>query len=129
MSADQKMLVRFRTERIKRARKASKYNLDEAGPEEILTHKGQALNLDDYDDDSKFQHASDDEEDGELQREIVDQLHFGGGYGSGPTDGARRKSKAETLEEIIQRSKVSSELRDAVLRFWVLCLTFCQPWL
>jgi nucleolar protein 14 len=78
MSLEEKMFLRFQKEKIIKARKSGMYNLDEkSDDEEVLTHKGQALGASNLTDADAF---SDEEEDAALGREIVDSLHFGGGF-------------------------------------------------
>lgn len=109
MSLEEKMFLRFQKERSKKARNSSLYNLGEEGEEAVLTHKGQILgesNLMDHDD---FE-SSDDEEagNGKLNKDVVNSLHFGGGFVPKEQDGgsAPKKGRLEALQEIVMKSKM-----------------------
>lgn len=71
------MWARMQKDRNQRSQRGSVFNLgDAAGPSESLTHRGQALGSD-YRHDDDVQ--SNDDKDDDLDAEVVDKLHFGGG--------------------------------------------------
>lgn len=71
------MWARMQRDRNQRSQRGSVFNLgDAAGPSETLTHRGQALGSDYRHDDGV--HSNDDKDD-DLDAEVVDKLHFGGG--------------------------------------------------
>ncbi len=127
LSLEEKMLLRFQKERQKRARKsgAGRFNLEDPDEDEdeygglMLTHKGKALGAGGADDDYQDQDglaSSDDDEDGRgLNKQIVKELHFGGGGQKRPSPedeeghygpGAAKRTRAELMEEIIAKSKL-----------------------
>ena len=86
MTPEERMLARVVRERVSRSKRTSKYQLDDTGDEELLTHKGKTL----LDTNNKGQLAksaaedvllsSDDELDFHGQLDKVDtDMHFGGG--------------------------------------------------
>ena len=71
------MFMSFQKEKIKKVRNSSIFNLDSYNDDnEILTHKGKILSDGNYDDND---FVSDDDDNGALNKEVVDHLHFGGG--------------------------------------------------
>lgn len=100
------MLERFTKER-QRASKGTIFNLE---GEEQLTHYGQSLsNLDDFDDVGLPMDEDEDDDPGQLDRDIVGRVHFGG-FGDKDEDETdhnsdRKKSKAEVMAELIAKSK------------------------
>ncbi|KAG2366802.1 nucleolar protein 14 [Suillus spraguei] len=106
MSLEERMLERFTKER-QRASKGTIFNLE---GEEQLTHYGQSLsNLDDFDDVGLPMDEDDDDDQGQLDRDIVGRTHFGG-FGDKDEDETdhntdRKKSKAEVMAELIAKSK------------------------
>lgn len=71
------MWARMQKDRNQRSRGGSVFNLgDDGGPNEVLTHRGQALGNNDGSEDGQQ-----DDEDDDLDAEVVDKLHFGGGGG------------------------------------------------
>jgi nucleolar protein 14 len=119
MSLEEKMFVRFQKERLKKARNASIFNLDSGAGQDTLTHKGKILGEGgSYNDDDG---SSDDEEDDKsLGRDVVSQLHFGGGLipkkvptnssADGDQDQQQPQQQArgrlEALQEIVMKSKL-----------------------
>ena len=109
MSLEEKMFLRFQKERSKKARNSSLYNLGDEGEEAMLTHKGQILgesNVMDHDD---FASSDDDEAgSGKLNKDVVNSLHFGGGFVPKEQDGgsAPKKGRLEALQEIVMKSKM-----------------------
>ncbi|XP_041985425.1 nucleolar protein 14 homolog [Aricia agestis] len=103
LSAEDKMLARFASERAKHHSKKSIYNLAD---DEILTHRGQTLEQIEKFDDPR---SSDDEDEekkfGGLDNEFVGEGHFGGGFlsKSDTKDGA--KSHKDLIEQLIAESK------------------------
>ncbi|KDO27185.1 hypothetical protein SPRG_07434 [Saprolegnia parasitica CBS 223.65] len=114
MSLEDKMLARFQTERKKQyqqQRNASKFNLaDETNDneEEFLTHRGQKI--DDYDAFDGHEGSDMDEEDrafeNKLGRELVNQLHFGGGSAATGDEPAKKKTHEEIMHEVMMKSKM-----------------------
>ncbi|OQS07646.1 nucleolar protein [Thraustotheca clavata] len=119
MSLEDKMLARFQTERKKQyqqQRNASKFNLnddDDNGDneEDFLTHRGQKI--DDYENlEGAGDFGSDmDEEDrafeNKLGREMVHQLHFGGGANDSNKDSeGKKKTHEEIMHEVMMKSKM-----------------------
>ncbi|OJA07999.1 hypothetical protein AZE42_01078 [Rhizopogon vesiculosus] len=104
MSLDERMLERFTKER-QRAAKGNVFNLED---EEELTHYGQSLSkLDDFDNFGLPMDEDDDEDPGQIDRDIVGREHFGG-FGDTneeDRDPDRKKSKAEVMAEVIAKSK------------------------
>lgn len=71
------MWARMQRDRNQRSQRGSVFNLgDNAGPSESLTHQGQALSSDYGHDDGVH---DDNDKDDDLDAEVVNQLHFGGG--------------------------------------------------
>ncbi|OAD69877.1 hypothetical protein PHYBLDRAFT_115842 [Phycomyces blakesleeanus NRRL 1555(-)] len=107
LTPEEKMLERFTKEKQRNARSGgSMFNLDD-DEEADLTHYGQSLgDMDDFDDAGL--ELSDDEESGQLNRNIVNKMHFGGFEGDKENgeDGERHKSKNEVMKEIIAKSKL-----------------------
>ncbi|TYZ66247.1 hypothetical protein PybrP1_009924 [[Pythium] brassicae (nom. inval.)] len=119
MSLEDKMMARFQTERKRKLRNASAFALHDSddeggdgdGDDLFLTHRG--ARIDDYDtlnNDGALE-PDDDVDDAhsrEMDREIVNKLHFGGG-GSGPDgvgDDGRKKSHKEIMQEVMLKSKM-----------------------
>ncbi|KAG2149303.1 nucleolar protein 14 [Suillus clintonianus] len=106
MSLEERMLERFTKER-QRASKGTIFNLE---GEEELTHYGQSLsNLDDFDDVGLPMDEDEDDDNGQMDRDIVGKAHFGG-FGDKDEDETdhnpdRKKSKAEVMTELIAKSK------------------------
>lgn len=70
---EEKMWARMQRERNQRSRSVGMLNLgDGEGLSDLLTHKGRALGTN-YQDDTQS------DEDDNLNAEVVDRLHFGGG--------------------------------------------------
>ena len=100
------MFLRLQKEKIKKSKDSSIYNLD-SNPEEMLTHKGSILgnsNINEND-------FSDDEDDENLNKEVVNRLHFGGGLiekSNHSNDDMMSKpiSRGDTLQDIIMKSKM-----------------------
>ena len=119
MSLEEKMFLRFQKEKVKKARNMSLYNLDGDENEAVLTHKGAALGASNMPYDNGWS-GSDEEDDNKLSREVVDNLHFGGGFipKSSSTEANshddKHKSKSEILQEIVMKSKLHKmERREA----------------
>ena len=81
MTAEEKAIARFQRVRQAQVKKSGRFNLEEEGADEQLTHHGQSLsNIDSFadggpsDDDELPSHAA-----RELDAMQVRQLHFGGG--------------------------------------------------
>ncbi|RHY90365.1 hypothetical protein DYB35_009782, partial [Aphanomyces astaci] len=121
MSLEDKMIARFQTERKRQyqQRNAAKFNLNDDGEsdreEELLTHRGSKI--DDFDNIDMAGEGSDDDEDRafdhKLGRDIVNQLHFGGGGDNkGGDDGTavegpeRKKTHEEIMQEVMMKSKM-----------------------
>jgi nucleolar protein 14 len=98
--------MRFQQEKVKKARNKAIYNLDD-GDTDILTHKGSVLREDEVAAD-EWGGESDDEN---LDRDVVNSLHFGGGMvprrGSGSEEPTQmQKSRMDSLQEIVMKSKL-----------------------
>jgi nucleolar protein 14 len=127
MSLEEKMLMRFQKERVKKAKNLSMYNLDN-GEEHILTHKGSILGAGNMADDGWVSSDEEDAGDQRLGREVVNALHFGGGLVAKKAsiessnipikDQDHPKSRAEILQEVIMKSKlhkmIKKETKDAI---------------
>ncbi|KAF8659134.1 hypothetical protein AX16_001904, partial [Volvariella volvacea WC 439] len=106
MSLEERMLERFTRER-QRASKGTSFNLED---EDELTHYGQSLSkLDDFDDVNLRLDSEEEEESGQIGRDIVRKTHFGG-FSDDEQDEeseepARKKTKAEVMAEVIAKSK------------------------
>ncbi|KAF9266201.1 Nop14-like protein [Marasmius fiardii PR-910] len=114
MSLEERMLERFTRER-QRASKGSAFNLED---EDELTHYGQSLaNIDDFDNTGLALDDEDEEDEGQVDREVVKHTHFGG-FADEEEDHddseepTRKKSKAEVMEEVIAKSKEHKMLRQ-----------------
>lgn len=142
LTPEEKMLERFTRERqvssdadtaawkhilIQRSQKHAKqatfmFNLDDDDEDIQLTHYGQSLaEIDDFDDTGL--RLSDDEDDkGQLSKEMVSQMHFGGFEdGQQTTEDGKPKSRSEIMKEIIAKSKfykVSRKIR-CIVREWI----------
>jgi nucleolar protein 14 len=124
MSLEDKMMARFQTERKRKLRNAQLFALhdsdkedaedeDEAGGDALfLTHQGRKI-TDDYDaqnaDGPMDEFDNDDEQGRQLDRDIVNKLHFGGGNGDGDKneDGSdRKKTHKEVMHEVMMKAKL-----------------------
>jgi nucleolar protein 14 len=114
MTLEDKMMVRFQTERKRKMRNAQAFALqdsddeDRDGDELFLTHGGQKI-----DDFEKLrgetalgdERDDDDDETRKMDREIISKLHFGGGGESeGPSD--HKKTHKEIMQEVMVKSKL-----------------------
>lgn len=115
LSLEDKMMARFQSERKRKLRNASAFNLqdsDQEGDEEdeelFLTHGGQKI--DDYDRlnaDAPLDDEDNDEEGRRLDREIVDRLHFGGGEGEkAEAQNGVKKTHKEVMHEVMMKAKL-----------------------
>ncbi|CAO3633792.1 unnamed protein product [Cunninghamella blakesleeana] len=108
LTPEERMLERFTRERQRSARTAtSLFNLEDED-DLNLTHYGQSLaDIDDFDDTGLA--LSDDEDNGQLDKSIVEKMHFGG-FDDDQNDendqSDRPKSKNEIMKEIIAKSKL-----------------------
>ncbi|KAF8622061.1 hypothetical protein AX15_007212 [Amanita polypyramis BW_CC] len=113
MSLEEKMLERFTRER-QRAAKSTAFNLED---EDELTHYGQSLsNLDDFDEVGLRLDEDEEEESGQINKDVVHKTHFGG-FEDGDEDEQeeepdRKKTKAEVMAEVISKSKEHKLLRQ-----------------
>ena len=120
LSLEDKMFLRFQKERVKKARNASIFNLD-ASESSTLTHKGKILSELNMADDEWL--SSDDDNDNTLGRDVVNQLHFGGGLNPKNNNTSNiskenniylKKDKSDTLQDIIMKSKlIKMEKKEA----------------
>ncbi|CCL98246.1 uncharacterized protein FIBRA_00240 [Fibroporia radiculosa] len=113
MTPEERMLERFTREQ-QRVSKGEIFNLED---EDELTHYGQSLSkLDDFDNVGLGLDDEDDEDRGQLDRDTVRRSHFGG-FGDDAEDEdeepARKKSKAEVMDEVIAKSKIYKMQRQA----------------
>ena len=110
------MFLRFQKERVKKARNSSLFNLDGGDEEFVLTHKGEVLGENNVGDDDW--RSDDDDDQAGLGRDVVNNLHFGGGLiasqrnnnydnsdDAAPVGGAP-KSRLDALQEIVMKSKL-----------------------
>lgn len=95
------MFLRFQQERAKKA-KRTKFNLDSAETP-VLTHKGQILGSSIAQD--GWSESSDDEN---LGKDVVQNLHFGGGFlpAHQSNEPLQHKHRADILQEIVMKSKL-----------------------
>lgn len=78
MLLEEKMWARMQKDRNQRSRNGRAFNLgDDGESSEVLTHRGQALGIS-----TVVEDGDRDDEDDDLDAEIVDKLHFGGGGGN-----------------------------------------------
>ncbi|KAI9316021.1 nucleolar protein 14 [Dichotomocladium elegans] len=108
LTPEEKMLERFTREKQKSAKATtSLFNLDDDDGEMGLTHYGQSLaDMDDFDDTGL--RLSDDEDGGkgQLSKEMVSQLHFGGFDDDNElNEDGKKKTRNEIMKEIISKSK------------------------
>lgn len=102
LTEEDKAMARFTAERVRNYKKQSIFNLAD---DEVLTHKGQSLT-----EIEKFEDPrSDDEEDdqnvsGKLDKNFIEDLHFGGGIlKKSGVEGA--KSHKDLIDQLIAESK------------------------
>ncbi|KAI8141258.1 nucleolar protein 14 [Fennellomyces sp. T-0311] len=115
LTPEERMLERFTKEKQKNA-KASMFNLDDDDEEMGLTHYGQSLaEMDDFDDTGLRLSDDEDGPGGQLDRNVVSQMHFGGFDDDKKNEGdeERPKSRAEVMKEIIMKSKLYKQERQA----------------
>ncbi|KAI8321096.1 Nop14-like protein [Martensiomyces pterosporus] len=120
MDPEEKMLQRFTLERQKRNRHSSMYNLEDNSDVEgeitSLTHFGQSL--DDMNDFNDLGASGDEDESGAIDRDAVASGHFGGFEKPGEEDEegapARKKTKAEVMQEVIAKSKMHKHERQMI---------------
>ncbi|TGZ53716.1 Uncharacterized protein DBV15_06469 [Temnothorax longispinosus] len=100
MSTEDKAIARFATERMKAYKKESIFNLND----EVLTHRGQTLEeIEKFDDPRSDDDVSDSENiSGKLDKNFVEEAHFGGGTLS-KTDSA--VSRKDLIDQLIAESK------------------------
>lgn len=101
MSADDKAMARFTMERMKMHKRKNIFNLND---DEVLTHRGQTLEeIEKFDDPKSDDDFSDDENtSGKLDRNFVEEAHFGGGVLSKPDSALSRK---DLIDQLIAESK------------------------
>lgn len=113
--------MRFQKEKVAKARKNSIFNLDSNNMESYeLTHRGEVLGQNTYNDETFM---SSDDDDDNLGKDVVHNLHFGGGLtekkpiheATDAFDSSRSRSeKGDKLQEIIMKSKLfKMEKREA----------------
>mmetsp|Transcript_6537 Transcript_6537/g.18229 ORF Transcript_6537/g.18229 Transcript_6537/m.18229 type:complete len:933 (-) Transcript_6537:161-2959(-) len=103
LTEEDKAIARLQKQRTKQL--SGRFAL--SGGEEQLTHLGRALS--EVDELQDGDNESEDDGDDQLERDIVEQFHFGGGEGQG--DGSGNRSKKEVMEEIIAKSKAAKALK------------------
>lgn len=111
MSLEEKMFLRFQREKAKSARNSSIFNLD-AGDTEVLTHKGQILGASNLQDEEGWISSDDEDGGGRLNKQVVDSLHFGGGFekkrnSAAEEAGLAPKGRLDALQEIVMKSKLA----------------------
>ncbi|KMQ84956.1 nucleolar protein 14-like protein [Lasius niger] len=101
MSTEDKAMARFTMERMKTHKRRNIFNLND---DEVLTHRGQTLEEIEKFDDPKSDDDYDDDEDvgGRLDRNFVEEAHFGGGVLSKPNSALSRK---DLIDQLIAESK------------------------
>lgn len=101
MSTEDKAMARFAMERIKMHKKKNIFNLND---DEVLTHRGQTLEeIEKFDDPKSDDELSDDENvNGKLDRNFVEEAHFGGGVLSKSDSILSRK---DLIDQLIAESK------------------------
>ncbi|KAL3268042.1 hypothetical protein HHI36_007172 [Cryptolaemus montrouzieri] len=103
LSSEEKQMARFAAIRVKSHKKKSIFNL---GEDEILTHRGQTLSeIEKFDDPkSEDEDFEDDDVSGKLDKQFVEEAHFGGGVlKKTGIEGA--KSHKDLIEQLIFESK------------------------
>ncbi|KAG6616381.1 Nucleolar protein [Phytophthora cinnamomi] len=123
LSVEDKMMARFQTERKRKLRNAAAFALHDSDSEQegdddddalFLTHKGAKITADDYDRlnaDGPLDDEDDSEESRRMDRDIVNQLHFGGGRGDADApetraEDGKRKSHKEVMQEVMMKAKM-----------------------
>ena len=113
LSVEEKMVARFARER-QRQMKKDKKSLFSLQDSTQLTHLGRHLgdmeHLDD--EDLKPYNSSDEEENGQIDRETVKFEHFGGF--DLPAPEGRKKTKSEVMREVMMKSKYFKQQRQQV---------------
>lgn len=106
MSTEDKAMARFAMERMKMHKKKNIFNLND---DEVLTHRGQTLEeIEKFDDPKSDDEFSDDENvTGRLDKNFVEEAHFGGGVLSKPDSALSRKDLIDQL--IIESKKRKAE--------------------
>lgn len=101
MSTDDKAMARFAMERMKMHKKKNIFNLND---DEVLTHRGQTLEeIEKFDDPKSDDEFSDDENvNGKLDKNFVEEAHFGGGLLSKSDSTLSRK---DLIDQLIAESK------------------------
>lgn len=101
MSTEDKAMARFTKERMKAHKKKDMFNLND---DEILTHRGQTLEeIEKFDDPKSDEDFSDnDSVSGRLDKNFVEEAHFGGGVLS-KSDGTL--SRKDLINQLIAESK------------------------
>ncbi|XP_012058849.1 PREDICTED: nucleolar protein 14 homolog [Atta cephalotes] len=115
MSIEDKATARFAKERMKAYKKESIFNLND----EILTHRGQTLEeIEKFDDPRSDDEFSDNENvSGKLDRNFVQEAHFGGGILSKADSALSRKDLidqliAESKKQKAEKQKIRKETID-----------------
>jgi nucleolar protein 14 len=119
ISAEDKMMERFVTEKMRSHKKGAVFNLEDDGDdddmEDGLTHMGKPLMFDDavaqMRDDFNESDLSGDESDSQDERKMLKRLRLADtAEDDEPVEGEpeRKKTKKEIYEEIIAKSKVST---------------------
>ncbi|EEY63085.1 nucleolar protein, putative [Phytophthora infestans T30-4] len=115
LSMEDKMMARFQTERKRKLRNASAFALHDSDSEQddddalFLTHKGAKITDDDYDQlnaDGPLDDEDDSAEGRKMDRDIVNQLHFGGGKGDNDEGDGKRKTHKEVMHEVMMKAKL-----------------------
>ncbi|KAM0726823.1 Nucleolar protein 14 [Formica fusca] len=101
MSMEDKAMARFSMERMKMHKKRNIFNLND---DEVLTHRGQTLEeIEKFDDPKSDDEFSDNENiSGKLDRNFVEEAHFGGGILSKADSALSRK---DLIDQLIAESK------------------------
>ena len=121
---EDKMLLRMQRQRERQFRK-NRYNLDAGDPDVELTHYGQSLSANNFEDDDMFGNNDGDEsDDSQMNAELVDKTHFGGGFrlkkkrnvDEDRENETERDDKPKTRREIMQEIIAKSKIRKAERR-------------
>ncbi|KKA29012.1 hypothetical protein TD95_005297, partial [Thielaviopsis punctulata] len=118
MAHEDKMLERFVAEKQRSHKKSSLFDLEDEEPVSALTHNGQAINFDDFNDDDLSDVGSDvsmNERKKIKRARFLEQLAAEKEAGEQEDDGQPKvkKSKHEVMKELIAKSKMYKYERQA----------------
>ncbi|KAL5612379.1 hypothetical protein BROUX41_000092 [Berkeleyomyces rouxiae] len=120
MALEDKMLERFVAEKQRSHKKSSLFDLEDEEPISALTHNGQALSFDDYNDNDDMSDIGSDvsmDERKKIKRQrFLEQLQADRDAIEGDEDDSQpkpKKSKHEVMKELIAKSKMHKYERQA----------------